>query len=77
MLTKENSVAVFFRFVKSFCHYKSLSFVAKVKTQLHIGDKPLFLLENFLSELQQYQIFGGEISEFADESCGIPQGSSL
>ena len=49
----------------------------KLKTQFGIRGTPLKLFKSFLSKRQQYLNFEGEISEFANVTCGIPRGSSL
>ena len=49
----------------------------KLKTQFGICGTLSELLKNFLSERQQYLNFEGEISEFANVTCGIPQRSLL
>ena len=71
------SCCIFLDLSKAFDTVNHKTLLTKLKTQFGIPQTPLELLKNFLSERQLYLNFEGEISEFANITCGIPQGSSL
>ena len=66
-----------FCFLTYHANWKLTILQQKLKTQFGICGTPSELLKNFLSERQQYLDFEGEISEFANVTCGIPRRSLL
>ena len=71
------SCCTFLDLSKAFDAINHRILLQKLKTQFGICGTLLELLKNFFSERQQYLNFGGEISEFANVTYVIPQGSSL
>ena len=71
------SCCIFLDLCKAFDTVNHRNLLQKLKTQFGIRGTSLELLKNFLNEQQQYLNRGGEISEFANVTCGISLGSSL